>query len=212
MIENLSPNVLQQITKAADALRKGGIVAFPTDTIYGLGANIDNTQAVKKVFSVKKRPAKMALPILIDNIDQLTELVLEQNIYSKRLIEKFWPGGLTIIFRKAPDFNNPAISGGDKVGIRLPDHPVVRKLIRELGRPIIGTSANLHKGPATLTASEVMSVLAGKIDFIIDAGACPGGTESTIIDVTSEFPILIRPGIIPEKVILAELNNIGGPE
>jgi L-threonylcarbamoyladenylate synthase len=210
MTENLSPDVLQQIATAAAILRDGGIVAFPTDTIYGLGANIDNIKAVEKVFAVKKRPVSMALPILIDNIDQLSELVLEQNSYSRRLMNKFWPGGLTILFRKAHKFNNPAIAGGDKVGIRLPDHPVIRKLIRELGRPIIGTSANLHSGQITLTAAEVISALDGKVDFIIDAGRCPGGKESTIVDVTTGFPTLIRHGIIPEKDITAELNNVGG--
>jgi L-threonylcarbamoyladenylate synthase len=210
MSEDLSPEVLQQITSAAAILRDGGIVAFPTDTIYGLGANIDNTKAVERIFTIKKRPVNLALPILIDNIDQLSELVLEQNSYSKRLMNKFWPGGLTIIFRKAHKFNNPALAQSDKIGIRLPDHPVVRKLIKDLGRPIIGTSANLHKGHTTLTAEEVMSELGKEVDFIIDASRCPGGKESTIVDVTWGFPTVVRPGIIPEKDIMAELNNVGG--
>ena len=210
MSDNFPLHLSNQVKKAVLILRKGGIVAFPTDTVYGLGADIYNDDAVKKIFLAKRRPVNMPLPILIDSISQLSELVLEQPDFSKILVEKFWPGGLTIIFRKSPTFQSMALSGGDKVGIRLPDHELVRLIIRELGRPIAGTSANLHGREAILTANKVAEEFGRQVDYIIDGGLCPGGQESTIVDITVKPPAIVRQGIIPTKEIMTEYCEKGG--
>lgn len=199
--ERLPAYVSEQIENAVGVLREGGIVAYPTDTVYGLGADVYNDEAVKKVFAIKNRPLSLPLPVLIADAEQVISLTSELSLTARSLMERFWPGGLTIIFTKSPLFNSMVLAGGGKIGIRLPDHPVPRLLIKELGRPIAGTSANLHNRETALTATEVHEHLGGLVDFIIDAGRCPGGAESTIIDVTADPPRVLRHGIVPESEI-----------
>ncbi|TSA55331.1 MAG: threonylcarbamoyl-AMP synthase [Dehalococcoidia bacterium] len=198
-INNLPADILAQVKKCADVIRAGGIAAYPTDTVYGLGADVYNDGAVTKVFAAKRRPLNLPLPVLIADISQLAELTANIPPPAKRLMAKFWPGGLTIVFNKAPDFNSLALSGGSKIAVRLPGHPLTLRLIKELGRPIVGTSANLHGLPPALTAAEVREQLGDAVDFIIDGGPCPGGVESTIVDITVNPPIILRKGAIPEK-------------
>ncbi len=209
MTKTISSSLTEQVKQAAAILRDGGIVAYPTDTIYGLGADIYNDTAVKKVFTAKNRPRSMPLPVLIDSVQQLADLVSGQTAFSRALMKRFWPGGLTIIFNKAPKLHSLALIGGDKIGVRIPDHPVARLLIRELGRPIAGTSANLHTGKIALTAGEVRGQLGNQVDYIIDAGLCTGGKESTIVDVTVDPPFIVRQGTIPEGEIMAEYRDKG---
>jgi L-threonylcarbamoyladenylate synthase len=137
-------------------------------------------------------------------------MVSGQTAFSRALAEKFWPGALTIIFEKARRFNGPLLAGSNKIGVRMPDHEVARLLIRQLGRPVTGTSANLHTGEITLTAAEVQSQLGKRVDFIIDAGPCPGGIESTIIDITVVPPRILRHGAVPDDAVLAEYHEKGG--
>jgi L-threonylcarbamoyladenylate synthase len=210
MTKTISSSLLEQVKQAVAILRDGGIVAYPTDTIYGLGADIYNDKAVEKVFKAKNRPMSMPLPILIDNVQQLADLVSGQTAFSRALMKKFWPGALTIIFNKAPKLHSLALAGSDKIGVRIPDHTVARLLIRELGKPIAGTSANLHAGKITLTADEVRAQLGSHVDYIIDADQCTGGTESTIVDVTTEPPVILRQGKIRENEILTEYCDKGG--
>jgi L-threonylcarbamoyladenylate synthase len=202
----ITPSLLWQVKKAAGVMRSGGSVAYPTDTVYGLGADVSNDVAVIKVFTAKKRPLSMPLPILIAETSQLSELVGDIPAAAKILIDKYWPGGLTIIFDKAPAFHSLALAGISKIAIRLPAHPITLRLIQELGRPIVGTSANLHNSPAALTSAEVNKQLGEVVDFIIDGGPCPGGIESTIVDITVNPPVILRKGSIPEKEILDLLN------
>jgi L-threonylcarbamoyladenylate synthase len=206
----ITPALLWQIEKAEDVLCSGGIAAYPTDTVYGLGADVFNDGAVIKVFNAKKRPLGMPLPILIAETSQLSELVEDIPAAAKILIDKYWPGGLTIVFNRAPAFNSLAIADSDKIAIRLPRHPITLRLIRELGRPIVGTSANLHNSPAALTAAEVKQQIGDAVDFIIDGGPCPGGIESTIVDVTVDPPLILREGAIATEEIRATwLQNTG---
>lgn len=191
--------LLKQLHLAAGILRSGGIAAYPTDTVYGLGADVYNDRAVTRVFTVKKRPLSMPLPVLIAQTSQLLELVEDIPPAAQILIDQFWPGGLTIIFRRAPAFKSLALSDGDKIAVRLPGHAVTLRLIEELGRPIVGTSANLHGSPAALTAAEVKKQLAAGVNFIIDGGPCPGGVESTIVDITVNPPVILRKGAVSEK-------------
>jgi L-threonylcarbamoyladenylate synthase len=205
----ISPSVTEQVEQAVAILRNGGIVAYPTDTIYGLGADIYNDAAVKKVFEAKNRPHDLPLPVLIDDVKQLEELVSKQTPASIELIKRFWPGALTIIFNKAPGLRSLALAGSDKIGIRLPDHEVTRLIIRKLDRPIAGTSANLHAGKITRTADEVRNQLGSNVDFIINTGPCPGGIESTIVDVTIDPPAIVRQGAVPENEIMAVFHEKG---
>jgi L-threonylcarbamoyladenylate synthase len=201
------PAALQgQVNRAVGVLRSGGIAAYPTDTVYGLGADVFNNGAVTKVFAVKKRPLNMPLPILIAETSQLLELVEVIPPTAKLLMDKFWPGGLTIIFHRIPTFISLALAGSDKIAVRLPGHAVIRRLIEELGRPIVGTSANLHNSPAGLTAMEVRKQLGNAVDFIVDGGPCPGGIESTIVDITVNPPVILRKGAIPEKDLVGLLT------
>jgi L-threonylcarbamoyladenylate synthase len=197
---------MKQLHLAAGILRSGGIAAYPTDTVYGLGADVFNDRAVTKVFTVKRRPLSMPLPVLIAETSQLPALVEDIPALASILMDKFWPGGLTIIFRKSPAFKSLALSGSDKIAVRLPAHPVTQRLIKELGRPIVGTSANLHGSPAALTAAEVKKQLASGVDFIIEGGPCPGGLESTILDITVDPPVILRKGAIAARELSSLLT------
>ncbi|MHB8084204.1 MAG: L-threonylcarbamoyladenylate synthase [Dehalococcoidia bacterium] len=201
--------LLDQVNQAVAILQGGGVVAFPTDTVYGLGADIYNDEAVARVYRIKERPLNQALPVLISDVGQADLLTDSQSKPARLLMKKYWPGGLTIIFNKNPEFNGLLLAGGNKIGIRMPGHDVVRAMIKKLGRPIVGTSANLHDKPPALTAAEVKAQLDGRVDFILDGGACPGGVESTVVDMTVEPPAIVRNGIIKEKEILALIKTGG---
>ncbi len=178
-------------------LKEGGIVAFPTDTVYGLGAGIGNTQAVERVYQVKKRPHGMALPLLLSDVSQIGEVAWPVPQAAWLLAERFLPGALTLVLPKAPSLPDIVTGVGKTVAVRIPAHPIPVALIRGLGTPIIGTSANLSGQPPALTASEVYTQLGDKVDLIIDGGRCPGGRESTIIDLSGDTPVILREGAIP---------------
>jgi L-threonylcarbamoyladenylate synthase len=207
--KTLSPALLDQVNQAVAILRGGGIVAYPTDTVYGLGADIYNDEAVARVYSIKERPLNQPLPVLISDISQTGMLTGDQGNPAQLLMKRYWPGGLTIIFHKSPEFNSLVLAGRDKIGIRIPDHDITRAMIAKLGRPIAGTSANLHDGPAALTADEVRAQLGGRVDFILDGGTCPGGMESTVIDLTVDPPAIVRRGVIAKEEILTLIKTGG---
>ena len=193
------------LDQAVGCLRAGGLVAYPTDTVYGLGAAADNDDAVRRLFQVKQRPSDKPLPLLLASTEQVAEVATDVPAVARRLMEAFWPGGLTIVLRRAPSYRSLALGGGDTVAVRVPDHPIPRELVATLGRPVTGTSANRSGGPAPLTAADVREQLGGQIDLIIDGGPCRGGTESTVIDCTVAPPRLLREGAVPrgdvERVI-----------
>lgn len=195
----------REVTRAAAVLRAGGIVAYPTDTVYGLGADIYNAEAVRKVFLAKSRPLTLPLPILIADTADISQLVDSLPPTAVTLMHKFWPGGLTIIFNKAPGLHSLALANSSKVAVRLPEHPLTRKLIALAGNPIVGTSANLHGREPALTAAKVKAQLGSSVDFIVAGGTCPGGIESTIIDVTVDPPVILRPGMLPQHTIFTAI-------
>lgn len=199
----------KQIDQGAVLIRSGSIVAYPTDTVYGLGADVYNDEAVRKVFSIKARPLTMPLPVLIAEREMVEEMAAEQPATAIKLMDRFWPGGLTIIFNRKPSFSSLVLAGSNRIGIRLPGHALTLELIRKAGVPITGTSANLHDRPAALTAVEVKLQMGSSIDFIIDGGFCPGGVESTIIDVTVDPPAIVRQGIISLEAIHSVLSTGG---
>lgn len=201
------PAIEQQIKLAIAILKKGGIVAYPTDTVYGLGANPLNAEAVAKIYEVKKRPANLPLPLLLAEKSDLPRVASVVPEIAWQLAERFLPGGLTLILSKSPWVPGVVTAGGDTVAVRIPDHPVTIALIRGLGTPIVGTSANLSGRPSPVTAEEVRQQLGNEVDFIIDGGRCPGGTESTVLDISGKVPVIIREGAIPS----AELAKLCGP-
>jgi len=180
-------------------LKQGGLVAFPTDTVYGLGAGVNIPQAVERVYRVKERPSSMALPLLLADISQISEVAELVPPIAWLLAKKFLPGALTMVLSKSRSVPDIITAGGKTVAIRIPAHPVPVALVRGLGAPIIGTSANLSGKPSALTADEVYSQFGDKVDLVIDGGKCQGGRESTIIDVTGEVPEILREGAISKK-------------
>jgi L-threonylcarbamoyladenylate synthase len=200
--DNIPADILEQVKKCAAVMREGGIAAYPTDTVYGLGADVYNGGAVAKVFSAKRRPINLPLPVLIADTSQLDELTAGIPPPAKLLMETFWPGGLTIVFNKAPGFNSPMLCGGSKVAVRMPGHAITLRLIKKVGYPIVGTSANLHGQPSVLTAAEVRAKLGTAVDFILDGGPCPGGIESTVVDITGDKPVILRAGAVSGQDIL----------
>jgi len=183
--DKLPPEIAEQVKKAVTILKEGGVVAFPTDTVYGLGALAESQKAVERVFALKKRSKTMPLPLLVSDMSHLDELAATPGPMAWRLATLFWPGGLTLIVpasKKVPKF----IGGGKKVALRIPDDAVALAIIKDLGKPIVGTSANYTGRPAAVTAAEVEQCFGDRVDLIIDAGRLPGGKESTIVDITGQ--------------------------
>jgi len=186
----------REIDKGVNILQKGGVIAFPTDTVYGLGADAFNAVAVERIYQIKNRPEHRQLPLLIADVEQLTVLADPIPEIAWFLARQFWPGGLTIVLPKKESVP-VGLAPGTTIAVRIPDHHVCIAIIKNLGNPIIGTSANISGQPASLTADEVVQQLGEKIDFTIDGGKCLGGKESTVVDATRESPIILRQGIIP---------------
>jgi L-threonylcarbamoyladenylate synthase len=193
--------VLQrEIEKGIKILKKGGVIAFPTDTVYGLGADASNSTAVERIYEIKNRPRHQQFPLLIADVEQLTALAEPIPEIAWFLARWFWPGGLTLVLSRTDSV--PAhLASGPTIAVRIPNHPVCLALIQYLGGSLIGTSANISGQPAALTAEEVRQQLGRKIDLVINGGKCPGGKESTVVDVTHEAPLILRQGIIPSHEI-----------
>ena len=184
------------IEKGISILVNGGIIAYPTDTVYGLGACYDNVQAIKRIYEVKNRPIDMPLPLLLAEISWIERVTFSIPEVAYQLIDSFLPGALTLVMKKADNIPDIINGGKETVALRIPDHPITISLINGVGKPLIGTSANLSGQSSALTAEEVHNQLAGKIDYILDGGVCPGGEESSIVDVTGNIPVLLREGAI----------------
>jgi len=194
----------RQVKQAIDVLKNGGIVAYPTDTVYGLGADPLNRRAVDKIYRVKKRPYNQALPLLLADKSDLSKVANSVPDIARKLAELFFPGGLTLVLKKSTWVSSTVSGGGTTIAVRIPNHPVPIALIRGLGSPIIGTSANVSGRPTPVTAAEVREQLAREVDLIIDGGRCPGGVESTVLDVSGEVPTIVREGAVPR----AELAKV----
>jgi L-threonylcarbamoyladenylate synthase len=187
--------------RAVQVLREGGLVAFPTDTFYALGARADDEAAVARVIAAKRRPPTEPMPVLVADRDQWRALVTGLPDAAVRLADRFWPGPLTIVCPRAT-YLPPALTGGrDTVGVRQPNAPVALGLCRALGMPLVGTSANLHGMPAPVIASQVALDLGDAVDLILDGGRCPVGRPSTVIDVTRTPPVILRAGAISAEAL-----------
>jgi len=199
MLDKLPLHIQQQVERGISILKQGGIVAFPTDTVYGLGAWANLPQAVERVYKVKERPLNMALPLLLAHTSQISEVAYPVPQVAWLLAHNFLPGALTIVLHKSNSIPDIITAGGITVAVRIPAHPIPVALVEGVGAPIVGTSANLSGKPSTLTADEVYSQFGDRIDLVIDGGRCPGGRESTIVDVTGEAPVVLREGAISRE-------------
>jgi len=199
------------IAKAADVLRSGGLVAFPTETVYGLGANALDAAAVSRVFEAKGRPPTNPLIVHIVDTRQVSEVAAAWPAVATRLAERFWPGPLTLVLPKRPQLPDIATAGGPTVAVRVPAHPIARALLKEVGVPIAAPSANRSTELSPTTAAHVFRGLGGRIDLILDGGATSGGIESTVIDVTTDPPGLLRPGLLSASAIEDEIGPIVRP-
>lgn len=198
----------QDIKTAARVLRDGGLCVIPTETVYGLGANAFDETAVKNVFTAKGRAADNPLIVHITDFQEIYPLVKEVPEKAKKLAEKFWPGPLTMIFKKSDKIPSAVTCGMDTVAIRMPSHPVARAIIREAGVPIAAPSANLSGGVSPVTAEHCISDLSGRVNAIVDGGNCEVGLESTVILMVGETPRLLRPGFVTPEQIEAQIGEI----
>lgn len=206
MLDRLPSDIKRQIREGVSILKQGGIIALPTDTVYGLGASANIYQAVERVYEVKKRPRHMPLSLFLAHMSQISDVAELIPPVGWLLAEKFLPGALTLVLPKSKSVPDIVTAGGTTVAVRIPAHPVPIALVEGLGMPVLGTSANQSGKPSALTADEVYSQLGDKIDLVIDGGQCPGGRESTIVDVTGETPIVLREGAIA----LRDLEEVCG--
>jgi L-threonylcarbamoyladenylate synthase len=196
------------IARAAGIITGGGVLIFPTQSLYGLGANALDRKAVNRIFEIKERPAGKPLLVLIDGISQLDSLVEETSSAARRIMASCWPGGVTLVFRAKPDLPVNLTAGTGKIGIRLPLHPVARELVRLAGAPITGTSANLSGQIGCSRISDIEPPLRDRVDMILDAGPLKGGPGSTVVDITVSPPRILREGLVPASRIFASLKKI----
>ena len=203
-----SPCEKEKIEKAAKLLREGKLVGIPTETVYGLGANALDEEAVKSVFVAKGRPQDNPLIVHISEFDEIYSLVKEVPEKAKELADKYWPGPLTIILEKDEKIPSVVSGGLDTVAIRLPSHPITREIIRQAGVPVAAPSANLSGSPSPTNAKYVYDDMNGRIPLIVDGGDCSVGVESTVITLVSEKPKLLRPGGITPKQLEDVLGEI----
>ncbi len=198
----------QVITKAAAIIREGGLVAFPTETVYGLGADALNSLAVAKIFEVKNRPRFDPLIVHIANFSSIRKVCSLVDKRTKKLIESFWPGPLTLVLPKTQAIPDIVTAGLPSVAVRMPSHAVALELIREARTPIAAPSANPFGYLSPTTAEHVKEQIGEKIDLILDGGRCPVGVESTVLDVTGPDPIILRPGGLPIEEIEAVIGEV----
>jgi L-threonylcarbamoyladenylate synthase len=198
---------LSIISKAADILGKGGLVAFPTETVYGLGADASQPEAVHKIFQAKNRPAHHPLIVHIASIHQLSEWASVITPKVQRLAEAFWPGPLTLILPKQERVLMSVTGGQMSVGLRIPNHPIAKALLHAFGKGVAAPSANQFTHLSPTRASAVREELGESVDLILDGGACAVGVESTILDMTGEQPVMLRPGMITLKMITEVLDQ-----
>jgi len=198
----------KSLSVLGDIIKNNGIVAFPTETVYGLGANVYSETAVKKIYQAKGRPSDNPLIVHLADIEDIPKIAREIPENAKKLIEKFAPGPFTLILKKQPDIPDIVTAGLDTVGVRIPENPTARAFIRAAKVPIAAPSANISGKPSPTKAEHVIADLNGRVDAIIAGGNSAVGVESTIIDVTGEVPTVLRPGGITKEDIISVCGKV----
>jgi len=188
------------VAEAVRVLRGGGVIAMPTDTLYALAAPALHDAAVARVYAIKSREAGKPLPLFVNGIEA-AERVGEFTPLARELARRFWPGPLTLVVRRKPGFESAALAGSETVALRQPGHPIAQAVLDAFGGPLTGTSANRSGGPDPVSAEEVVRQLGGDVDFVIDAGPCPVGVSSTVLDCTGAAPVVLREGAISEEQV-----------
>lgn len=182
--------------KAVEVLKAGGLVAFPTESFYGLAVNIMDPAAIQRLFEVKGRGPDQPILLLLGSLSDLEQYAAQVPPSARPLIRRFWPGGLTLIFEAARDLSPLLTAGTGKIGLRLSSHPLATGLAQAFGKPITGTSANLSGMPALSSAQAVLDSLGDQVDLVLDGGQTSGGLGSTILDMTADPPRILREGLI----------------
>ncbi len=196
------------IIKAAEVIKKGGIVAFPTRCLYGVGADAFNVDAVERIFRIKQRSYQNPILVLISKKEDLDRIVQYVPPAASKIMDRFWPGKVTIVFEAKNSLPAVLTAGTGKIGVRLCGHPVASALISAVKSPITGTSANLAGNAGCSKISDMDSQLADRLDLVLDAGVLKGGAGSTVADVTTDIPMILREGAVPGKDIFAVLDKL----
>ncbi len=198
------------IERGAAVLRSGGLVAFPTETVYGLGANALDSRAVARIFEAKGRPATNPIIVHVAGAEAARSVVADWPEIAARLAEAFWPGPLTLVLPRQPEVPDIVTAGGPTVAVRVPAHPVALALVRAAGVPVAAPSANPSSRLSPTRAEHVLRGLSGRIEMLLDGGATPGGIESTVLDLTCSPPRLLRPGLLAAADIESVIGEVAG--
>jgi len=198
----------EDLSGAAELIQKGGLVAFPTETVYGLGADAENPEGAKAIYKAKGRPSDNPLIVHIASEDDLEKVAREVPESARKLARAFWPGPLTMILKKSSRIPTETTGGLDTVAIRFPSHPIAKALILKSNKWIAAPSANTSGRPSPTAAEHVIEDLSGKVDMIVDGGRVDIGLESTIVDLTEEVPVILRPGFITPEDIRSVLGQV----
>jgi L-threonylcarbamoyladenylate synthase len=205
-VTTILPATADSIRQAAEVLRRGGLVAFPTETVYGLGADAENPAAVRAMFAAKGRPADHPVIVHLAESSLMDDFAVEIPPAARRLAATFWPGPMTLVLRRGPRVSDLVTGGLETVGLRVPAHPVAQALLREFGGPIAAPSANRFGRVSATRAEHVLEELADRVDLVLDGGECSVGLESTIIDVSSDRLAILRPGAVTKEQVEVALG------
>ena len=200
---------LPEVEHAAELLRRGGLVAFPTETVYGLGANALDREAVLRIYKVKGRPSTSPLIVHVDSAEAARALVLDWPDAAEDLAAKYWPGPLTLVLKKRSAIPAEVTAGLPTVGVRVPDHPIALALLRAARIPLAAPSANRFTQLSPTTAAHVRAALGSDIDYVLDGGPCQVGIESAVVSLAGEAPVLLRPGMIDENALALAVGGWG---
>ncbi|GAP15214.1 tRNA threonylcarbamoyl adenosine modification protein, Sua5/YciO/YrdC/YwlC family [Longilinea arvoryzae] len=201
----LSVDDPKSLPRALEILQAGGVIAFPTDTVYGLGCRVDLSQSIDRIYQIKERDQAKAIPVLIGDVAHLARVSAGLGDTARKLAACFWPGALTLVVPRNPGL--PAnLSQLPTIGVRMPDHSFALTLLRSAG-PLATTSANLSGLPSPVTAQDVLNQLEDRLDLIIDGGPCPGGVPSTVVDCTGVDPRILREGAITHELLAQALGR-----
>lgn len=186
----------EELIKCIETINKGGLVIFPTETVYGIGANAYNEEAVRKIYEVKMRPDEKPLSIMVSSIDEISKYAIISNEIEEKIIKKYMPGPITIVLKKKPGVFDYISSGKDTIGIRIPDNEIILKILKEAKLPIVAPSANISGKPSGIILSEILKDFDGKVDICIDGGKAKLSEPSTIVKVVDNKPVILRQGRI----------------
>lgn len=196
------------IEYATQLLRQGDLIVYPTDTVYGIGAAVGNEEAIRRLYSIKGRSPDKPVPLLISEMADVAKIA-EPPMNARKLMDRFWPGALTIVMPRRQGFRSLALAGQDTVALRVPDEDVVRDIIHTLGEAITGTSANRSGQAAPTSAAQAAMQLGDLVSLVIDGGVRRGGQESTVIDITTDEPKVLREGAVSREELKSVVGEIG---